>query len=124
MAFRTFRNSSGAEWQVYDVYPQLPEERRQAPRRSGGFAAEESEIPADRRVFALEFDRRVSVGKRPSRRIVQPWLCFERGEMRCRLSPIPEDWITATDAQLEAWCKEAKPAARTGLDVGTSSSRG
>jgi hypothetical protein len=104
MPFRTFRDSRGIDWQVYDVVPRTDDDRRAGERRSGEIDL--STVDFDRRGL----DRRVAVGARPSRRITQGWLCFERDEVKCRLSPIPEDWQTASDEQLEAWCREARPA--------------
>jgi hypothetical protein len=38
------------------------------------------------------------------------WLCFECGDDRRRLSPIPKGWARASDATLEAYCRSATPA--------------
>ncbi|HEX2211233.1 MAG TPA: hypothetical protein VHG93_26350 [Longimicrobium sp.] len=37
------------------------------------------------------------------------WLCFENGEEKRRLSPIPEDWENARSDALEAYCRQATP---------------
>lgn len=37
------------------------------------------------------------------------WLCFENGEEKRRLSPIPEDWENAGSDALEAYCRQASP---------------
>jgi hypothetical protein len=38
----------------------------------------------------------------------QPWLCFESAETRRRLSPVPSDWVTRPDAELETMCEHAQ----------------
>jgi hypothetical protein len=100
MALRTFVDSTGQEWQAYDVVPR-EEERRRYDRRSGEVQLEEVE---DRR----EQDRRLTVGGR-ERIPAKSWLTFEMATERRRLSPIPEDWYRANDAQLEAYCRAARP---------------
>ena len=37
----------------------------------------------------------------------QPWLCFESADTRRRLSPVPPDWVTRSDAELETMCERA-----------------
>src|SRR4051812_17120220 len=101
MSLRTFTDSAGQEWQAFDVVPR-EDERRNYDRRSGEVLLADDE---DRR----DGDRRLTVGGRVS--IVTPgagWLCFERGEERRRLSPIPGDWSQCDDAQLETYCRSAR----------------
>ena len=99
MSLRTFVDSAGNEWDVYDVVPRL-EERRNYDRRISG----EMDIGADRR----DGDRRITVGGSGTISGTDGWLVFERGEERRRMSPIPEDWPRTTDAQLEAYCQGAR----------------
>lgn len=40
------------------------------------------------------------------------WLCFERGDEKRRLSPIPAGWDEAPDAELESLFERARPVAR------------
>lgn len=119
MAFRTFIDSAGQEWQVYEVVP-LPHERRRYDRRSSGAGAPApvsepasepvSEPVRDRRD---DDDRRLTVGRQsPLVAVRQGWLTFERGQDRRRLSPIPDGWATATDAELERYrggAREVRP---------------
>lgn len=103
MSMRTFLDAAGQEWQVFDVVPRRQEERRRYDRR-GSADAPEPVAPADRR----EEDRRLSVGATPRvGRNAVGWLCFEHGAERRRLSPIPEGWSTAPDAQLEEYRRAA-----------------
>lgn len=110
MALRTFIDSAGQEWQAFDVVPR-DEERRQYDRRSSdGARLSGTDDSDDRR----DRDRRMTVG-RASRRLGGPeagWLCFERGDDRRRLSPIPEDWPRCDDTQLEQYCRSARPVKR------------
>ena len=36
------------------------------------------------------------------------WLTFECSDVRKRLAPVPADWDTLPDTELERWCSEAK----------------
>ena len=104
MALRTFVDQAGNEWQAFDVVPRA-DERRHYDRRSVGAQVEEESD--DRR----DADRRLTVGGRSRlASVTTGWLCFEHGTDRRRLSPIPNDWRTCSDAQLEAYCREARPA--------------
>ena len=40
------------------------------------------------------------------------WLCFERGDEKRRLTPIPSGWDQAPDAELEALFNSARPVTR------------
>jgi hypothetical protein len=113
MAFRTFVDSSGQEWQVYDVVPRA-DERRRYDRRSN-----EEELEPERRSTD---DRRLSVG-RVSRLAggAEGWLCFERGEERRRLTPIPDNWQRCGDDELEKYRESARRVPSIpGVDEATS----
>ena len=100
---RTFVDSAGKEWQAFDVVPREDERRRYDRRATSEQSNDQSD---DRR----EADRRITVGR--ASRIggtESGWLCFERGDDRRRLSPIPADWQRCADAQLEAYCSAARP---------------
>ena len=102
MSLRTFVDSAGEEWQAFDVVPR-DDERRRYDRRNAG------ELVGDNADERREADRRLSVGR--ASRIGGPrsgWLCFERGDERRRISPIPQDWQHCPDAQLEAYCRKAR----------------
>ena len=101
MAFRTFVDSSGEEWQVYDVTPPTGERRRYDRRSS-----EESTEP-DRR----SDDRRLSVGRvsRLANSAAASWLAFERGDERRRLTPIPKNWMRSSDEEMEKYRDAARP---------------
>ena len=101
MAFRTFLDSRGQEWQAYEVIPPV-DERRRYDRRSNPEDAEPDRRGSD--------DRRLSVG-RVSRLAsgAAGWLCFERGEDRRRLTPVPQDWIKCSDEELEQYRDSARP---------------
>jgi hypothetical protein len=103
VAFRTFNDSSGHEWQAFDVVPRTSE-RRSSERRSVGAAADQD---AERR----EADRRLTVGGTSllSANLRSGWLVFERGAERRRLSPIPENWQHCTDGELETYLQSAQP---------------
>jgi len=106
MGYRSFRDSAGVEWSAWDVVPQLAE-RRVVERRQTRQA-----IPfRDRR----NLERRVVMSRRA---VMTPgltggWLCFEGAAEKRRLSPIPTDWTRCGDAQLEEYCRKARPVRRS-----------
>jgi hypothetical protein len=114
MAFRTFIDSSGQEWQAYDVKPPA-DERRRYDRRSNPETVE-----PDRR----SDDRRLSVGRvsRLANAATEGWLCFERGEDRRRLTPLPKNWARCSDEQLEKYRESAQPVHPV-LNTGQTPSR-
>ena len=106
MAYRTFRDSQGTDWQTWDVVPRL-EERRVAPRR-----VTLADVPAtDRRA---RMDRRLIRSERSvlNSSLTGGWLCFEAEVEKRRLSPIPADWQHCTQERLERYCHSATPARR------------
>ena len=112
MALRTFMDSTGAEWDAFDVIPR-PDERRNYDRRTPAEqrADEDEKREAEER---RQNDRRLTVGGRSplASGVREGWLCFERGDDRRRLSPIPADWQRCSDADLDAYCRSATPARR------------
>jgi hypothetical protein len=107
MSLRTFTDSTGQQWEAYDVVPRS-DERRRYDRRSGEVKLEED--AEDRR----DGDRRLTVGGSEHMASKAGWLCFESPDERRRLTPIPEDWTRCDDAKLERYCREARPARLTG----------
>lgn len=102
MAYRTFIDSSGLEWQSWDVLPKGCE-RRLTERR----VARERLSFADRR----HGDRRRVQGRWTplTSGLRDGWLCFESAEGRRRLTPIPAGWEVCADRELEAYCRSANP---------------
>jgi hypothetical protein len=105
MPYRVFEDSSGSEWQVWDVVPQLAE-RREVDTR-------ERRI----RIVPIEFaDRRRQPRATVARRAMlrgtysQGWLCFDSGSEKRRLSPIPNDWTTCSEELLERYMRHAERA--------------
>jgi len=109
VAHRTFRDSHGLEWQVWDVKPRGvlisgPDRRRINDRRL-------------RRGMTPEPDRR----RLRSRRVAvapgmeQGWLTFQTRREKRRLAPIPAGWEGAAERQLEQYCHRAHPVKPTNL---------
>ena len=106
MAYRTFIDSSGIEWQAWDVLPKAVERRI-----------------SDRRVFRerLSFPDRRRVERRQVEGCWTPltsglrdgWLCFDAGGDRRRLTPIPADWEDCPANALERYCRLAAPVRRS-----------
>ncbi len=102
MALRSFVDSAKREWVAFDVVPRA-KERRNYDRRRTEPASRDSE---ERRAT----DRRLTVGGAAAISGTGGWLCFESGDARRRLAPIPDGWTRASDETLEAYCKAARPA--------------
>ena len=102
MAFRTFLDSNGLEWQTWDVLPKGAE-RRLADRR----ISNERVAFGDRR----REDRRKVTGRwMPlTSGLRDGWLCFESLSGRRRLTPIPADWEACNVNALEGYCRSAIP---------------
>jgi hypothetical protein len=103
LPYRTFMDSAGAEWQVWDIVPRMHERRsaEQLDRR-----VEITPIAfADRRQPGIK--RRGGSGglRRGYLRgsYAHGWLCFETREEKRRLSPIPTDWTTCSEEDLELY---------------------
>jgi hypothetical protein len=118
VAFRTFSDSEGREWQAFDVIPRASE-RRMADRRSVDAQAEtQAETQVDPQGGTeeerREAERRLTVGSAAmySPTLRSGWLVFERGADQRRLSPIPENWLHLSDAELEAFLETARPVER------------
>jgi hypothetical protein len=103
MGDRTFTDSAGVVWHVWEVHPGIVE------RRSGG----------DRRRTAAPdpvIERRGHLERRVRARprgVLRPefergWLCFDAGMFRRRLAPVPTGWEDCSDAELEALCGRAE----------------
>jgi hypothetical protein len=99
MALRSFTDSQGTRWDVWNVtsYVLRGEERRAdvvdaseygGPERRGG--SQDSLMPNP------------NAG----------WLCFQSESEKRRLTPVPADWTTATDAELEALLAGSVPVGR------------
>jgi hypothetical protein len=87
MSSRTFRDSSGVEWQVWEVHPTLAERRLSQERRQGGRTTRE---------------RRVKYQPRAITRadLMLGWLAFKSAHERRRRAPIPPDWESFSDEEL------------------------
>ena len=106
MPYRTFFDSAGTEWQVWDIVPQLTERRAEKDN------ARERRVAITPIQFA---DRRREV-----RRLVETqravlrgsyalgWLCFQSDKGKRRLTPIPGDWTTCGEDRLEKYNRQAE----------------
>lgn len=79
MAFRTFRDPDGCEWQVWDVVP---------TRDGEAGARSQKYLPGE---------------------MAEGWLCFEAADQKRRLSPLPAGWEERDDAGIHALCLDALP---------------
>jgi hypothetical protein len=108
MAYRTFADRRNIYWQAWDVRPERIE-RRTIERRKGR-AGEWTE--PERRIT----DRR----KLEQKRVVvdsglgSGWLVFESKSEKRRVTPIPKDWESMSEAQLRYLCENAPVVSRNG----------
>jgi hypothetical protein len=105
MPYRTFVDSMGADWQVWDIVPRLSERRN----NGGDRRVERRVIPfADRR----QEGRRLTETRRAALRgsYAQGWLCFDSVNEKRRLTPIPHDWTTCSEESLEVYVRQAERA--------------
>src|SRR5687767_12314679 len=112
MAHRSFTDSGGIHWDVWDVMPQWTERRSGEERRRVDDddpsidppVLERRRIP-DRRGGTVEGSRiRIPQG------LSRGWLAFESEHDKRRFAPIPVGWEELTDQELESLCARAAPA--------------
>ena len=112
MAHRSFIDSSGVSWDVWEVRPH-------GERRAGG---ERRQLSLDDpRVDPPVLEQRRGVERRrtagddgsylTTRASGDGWLTFDSGRERRRLAPIPTTWATASPAELAVLCARATIAA-------------
>jgi hypothetical protein len=106
MPYRTFVDSGGSEWQVWDIVPRLSERRAAASvdRR----VATTPIAFADRRREQRRIPQAPVARARLRGSYAQGWLCFENDSEKRRLSPIPEDWITCGEDRLEDYSRRGE----------------
>lgn len=104
MPYRTFVDSTGADWQVWDIVPQLSE------RRGDDHTDRRHEPTAIRFTDRREDNRRLIQTRRSVLRgtYARGWLCFDSANEKRRLSPIPYDWTTCADDKLESYARRGE----------------
>lgn len=107
MPYRTFRDSSGAEWAAWEVTPRATE-RRIAERRMLAEPTDAERRARQRRNVAGEPARLFST-------FVRSWLCFEGCTGRRRLMQVPAGWAELSDAELERYRDQARPVRAVAL---------
>lgn len=99
MENKTFVDVMGTEWRVWEVYPRLVERRLMRERRVERRGSEER--------------RHVPVG-RPTlpRQILGGWLAFQSRHERRRVLPVPDDWESMSDRELQALLAHSQLSSR------------
>jgi hypothetical protein len=97
MSHRQFHDKAGRTWEVWDVVPDRPERRRDPN------AASTPKVRRERR-------RRNEYRDPRTGKLASGWLCFETGTEKRRLAPVPTDWSSMSDEQLDELCNEAQPS--------------
>lgn len=105
MPYRRFVDSTGTEWQVWDVVPRLSE------RRSEEETDRRLEMAPIRFADRREESRRLTQTRRAVLRgsYAHGWLCFDSDKEKRRLTPIPYDWTTCSEELLEVYERHAEP---------------
>lgn len=97
MPLRSFVDSSGVHWDVWEAHPRLEERRTLEERRSLDRVDEPS--------------RRVDIRRTsPNDTESEGWLVFHSALERRRQRPIPPGWAALTDVKLEALMFRARPS--------------
>ena len=99
MGLRTFRDSKGTEWKVWDVPPRFRPLRSETERRGSAMTG----VPRERRTGV---ERRVTT---PPPEWVHGWICFQSADKKLRLCPMPKNWQTADNEELEHLREKAVP---------------
>lgn len=106
MSYRSFTDSTGKQWEAFDVVPQLGERRVEERRHARQPIAFPDRRGSERRIVMSR--RALMAGG-----LSGGWLCFEGQAQKRRLSPIPDDWARCPESQLEAYCRMARPVRRS-----------
>src|SRR5215212_3939438 len=109
MSYRTFVDTMGSYWQVWDSQPTKVERRltasdRRQPRYRPWGGTERRTSP-DRRTVN---QRRITLAQGYGR----GWLTFESLSEKRRLIPIPSGWEEKSNGELRVLCQKAKPITR------------
>jgi hypothetical protein len=95
MAHRTFVDSRGVQWQVWDVIPDRTGRRRGERRMTSEPVEYERRTVKERRLL-------VSPG------LEAGWLAFDSPIERRRLYPVPEGWAAVSEKELEELMGQAR----------------
>ena len=99
MAHRSYVDSDGRAWDVWEVIPRSVERRTLRQRRVA---------PRD----AMDRRQRHEVRLHSSNGFADGWLVFEASGEKKRLRPIPLEWQRASATELESMCARAERASR------------
>lgn len=99
MAHREFLAADGSRWDVWEVNPSRVERELEQVRRSEA-GGDPSAVPPRRHSTMV------------ASALSSGWLCFESGDIKRRLAPIPPDWEQLGDAELASLCERAAVAVR------------
>jgi hypothetical protein len=106
MTHRSFVDSDGCRWRVWDVSTAGADRRANDRRR---WAASDPIIERRRNTERRQRDvpRQLFLNG-----FNDGWLCFEHDTDRRRHAPVPPDWTSWSEQQLEECCRAARPVTR------------
>lgn len=104
MAHRTILDDSGVSWQVWEVVIHPAEHHRD--ERLASTARRLRQLPEQREnlLRRRQMERRVAIP--PA--FVHGWLAFSSSVGTRRFGPIPQDWTTLSDLELNELCTRAE----------------
>ena len=115
VTIRTFRDARGVEWRVYALVPRGVERRNRTDRRR---KPDPDYKGPERRQQERRQRPREATGPTPQAWVLPGleggWLVFDCGAERRRLTPVPADWETATERELDRLCASAQLTSTSG----------
>ncbi|HEX8394818.1 MAG TPA: hypothetical protein VF665_20905 [Longimicrobium sp.] len=106
MALRAFRDPAGELWQVWSV---VPGQRHDQERRKGRDRRSDDPVFLYKGPERRTADRRGRGAAALLPGLLAGWLTFECTTERRRLTPIPDRWEEAPEAELYQLCQRAVP---------------
>ena len=112
MPHRTFTDSDGVPWSVWDVIP--PDAERARGRRQGERRGQDILLHNGPERRSGEDRRKAHLRLAAKRYALTPglehgWLVYESPAEKRRIMPIPPRWDARSDAELEQLCRSAIP---------------
>lgn len=103
MAHRTFTDDAGVSWQVWEVVIHPSEHHRD--ERVASNARRVRQLPEQREnlLRRRQMERRLAIP--PS--LEHGWLAFSSSVGTRRFGPVPKDWATLSDVELNDLCNRA-----------------
>jgi hypothetical protein len=114
MGHRSFTDTSGTHWNVWDVVPQWTERRSgEERRRPDNDPGDDPPVLERRKKQQRRAETRDAGRVKIASGLSRGWLAFESAHDKRRLAPVPAGWEELSDAELEALLRKATQAPAT-----------